>query len=55
MSEHKEYDSFSGLTQITQNPEYMAQMAIVISEVYDCLTDDERQQLAIDTLTHTEE
>ena len=38
-----------------QNPEYMAQMAIVISEVYDCLTDDERQQLAIDTLTHTEE
>ena len=55
LSEHKEYDSFSGLTQITQNPEYMAQMAIVISEVYDCLTDDERQQLAIDTLTHTEE
>jgi hypothetical protein len=39
--EHKEYESYSGLQQLGKNTDYMAEIATVMCEVYDCTTDEE--------------
>jgi len=37
IKEHKEYDSCSGLQRLGKNADYLAGMALVIGEIYECM------------------